>query len=125
MHVYKDLLSQWCKSVCDVKSGMGPCPFCLDYTGREDKERGHQRSEPQGLYGYQPSRIYPMGQPSPPVYILRAPHTAPMPGIPQYRTPTFEPRTRERKIIQIKDPNRNKDKAQGNSEPAALLESYR
>lgn len=71
---------------------------------------GH--SQPPGPYGYQPSIVYPMGQPSPPVYILRAPHTAPMPGMPQYQTPNFEPRARERKIIQIKDPNSNKDVTQ-------------
>ena len=71
---------------------------------------GH--SQPPGPYGYQPSTVYQMGQPSPPVYILRAPHTAPMSGMPQYQTTNFEPRTRERKIIQIKDPNSNKDVTQ-------------
>ena len=69
-------------------------------------------SQPQGPYGggYQPSPVYQMGQPSPsPVYIMRAPGPAPpMPGMQQYQPPTFEPR-REKKIIQIKDPNRNKD----------------
>ena len=42
-----------------------------------------------------------MGQP--PVYILRAP----TPGMPQYPQQTIEPRTREKKIIQIKDPNQS------------------
>ena len=64
-------------------------------------------SQPQGHFGYQPSTVYQMGQPSPPVYIVRAP-TNPMSGMPQYQAQTFEPRTREKKIIQIKDPNSNK-----------------
>ena len=42
-----------------------------------------------------------MGQP--PVYILRAP----TPGMSQYPQQTIEPRTREKKIIQIKDPNQS------------------
>ena len=81
----------------------------LDYTGPEDKGNDHQRSQP---YEYQPSTVYPMGQPPPPVYILRAPPTTPMPEMPQYQTPPYEPRTRARKIVQIKDPNRNKDVTQ-------------
>ena len=52
-----------------------------------------------------------MGQPSPPVYIVRAPPT-PMPGMPQYQAQTFEPRTREKKNIKIKAPNSNKDVTQ-------------
>ena len=35
MHVYKELMP--CKSVCDVKSGIGPLPFRL---GREQKMLG-------------------------------------------------------------------------------------
>ena len=42
-----------------------------------------------------------MGQP--PVYILRAP----TPGMSQYPQQTIEPHTREKKIIQIKDPNQS------------------
>lgn len=45
------------------------------------------------------------------VYIVRAP-AAPMPGMPQFRTQNFGPRVREKKIIQIKDPNSNKDVTQ-------------
>ena len=72
-------------------------------------------SQPQGPYGpYPQTTVYPMGQPSPgPVYIVRAP-AAPMTGMPQFQTQNFEPRThtREKKIIQIKDPNSNKDVTQ-------------
>ena len=64
-------------------------------------------SQPQGPILYQTSPGYPMGQP--PVYILRAP----TPGMSQYPQQTIEPRTREKKIIQIKDPNQsNKDVTQ-------------
>ena len=83
-------------------------------------------SQPQGPYGggYQPSPVYQMGQPSPsPVYIMRAPGPAPpMPGMQQYQPPTFEPR-REKKIIQIKDPNSNKDVTQEilNRQPSGSL----
>ena len=68
-------------------------------------------SQPQGPYGYPQASVYSMGQPSPPVYIVRAP-AAPMTGMPQFQTQNFEPRTREKKIIQIKDPNSNKDVTQ-------------
>ena len=46
-----------------------------------------------------------------------------MTGMPQYQTQTFEPRTRERKIIQIKDPNSNKDMTQEilNRQPSGSL----
>ena len=63
-------------------------------------------SQPQGPILYQTSPGYPMGQP--PVYILRAP----TPGMAQYPQQTIEPRAREKKIIQIKDPNSNKDVTQ-------------
>ena len=48
-----------------------------------------------------------------------------MPGMPQYQAQTFEPRTREKKIIQIKDPNSNKDVTQEilNRHPSASLTS--
>ena len=65
-------------------------------------------SQPQGPYGYPKTKAYLMGQPSSPVYIVRAPAT-PMTGMPHFQTQNFEPRTRENKIIQIKDPNSNKD----------------
>ena len=67
-------------------------------------------SLPQGAY-YPQTTVYPMGQPSPPVYIGRAP-TAPMTGMLQFQTQNFDPCARERKIIQIKDPNSNRDVAQ-------------
>ena len=63
-------------------------------------------SQPQGPLLYQSPPGYPMGQP--PVYILRAP----TPGMPQYPQQTIELRTREKKIIQIKDPTNNKDVTQ-------------
>ena len=64
-------------------------------------------SQPQGSLLYQSPPGFTMGQP--PVYILRAP-TA---GMPQYPQQTIEPRTREKKIIQIKDLNQsNKDVTQ-------------
>jgi len=44
--------------------------------------------------------------------IFDTPPLQAMTGMPQYQTQTFEPRTRERKIIQIKDPNSNKDMTQ-------------
>lgn len=66
-------------------------------------------SQPPGPYGYPPTTVYPMGQPPAPVYIVRAPAPT-MGAMPQYTPPqNFEPRARERKIIQIKDPNSNKD----------------
>ncbi|XP_067049719.1 eukaryotic translation initiation factor 4 gamma 1-like isoform X3 [Acropora muricata] len=63
-------------------------------------------SQPQGPLLYQSPPGYPMGQP--PVYILRAP----TPGMSQFQQQTIEPRTREKKIIQIKDPTSNKDVTQ-------------
>ena len=68
-------------------------------------------SQPQGSPYFQPTTVYQVGQPTPPMYIVRAP-PGPMTGMPQYQTQTFEPRTRERKIIQIKDPNSNEDVTQ-------------
>lgn len=68
-------------------------------------------SQPQGSPYFQPTTVYQVGQPPPSMYIVRAP-PGPMTGIPQYQTQTFEPRARERKIIQIKDPNSNKDVTQ-------------
>ena len=62
------------------------------------------------------------GQPTLPVYIVRAP-TAPMTGMPQFPMQNFEPRALERKIIQIKDPNSNKDVTQEipNRQPSGSL----
>ena len=51
---------------------------------------------------YPQMTVYPIGQPSPPVYVVRAP-TASMTGMPQFETQNFEPLALERKIIQIKD----------------------
>ena len=79
-------------------------------------------SQPQGSPYFQPTTVYQVGQPTPPMYIVRAP-PGPMTGMPQYQTQTFEPRTRERKIIQIKDPNSNKDVTQEilNRQPSGSL----
>ena len=69
-------------------------------------------SQPQGPHDYSPRRkVQPMGQPSSPVFIVKAP-AAPMTGMPHFQTHSFEPRTREKKIIQIKDPNSSKDVTQ-------------
>ena len=79
-------------------------------------------SQPQGSPYFQPTTVYQVGQPTPPMYIVRAP-PGPMTGMPQYQTQTFEPRTRERKIIQIKDPNSNEDVTQQilNRQPSGNL----
>ena len=63
-------------------------------------------SQPQGPLLYQSPTGFTMGQP--PMYIIRAP----TPGMSQYPQQMIEPRTREKKIIQIKDPNSNRDVAQ-------------
>ncbi len=57
------------------------------------------------------------GQPSPPA--------SPIIGMAQFQTQSFEPRTREKKIIQIKDPNSNKDVTQKilNRQPSWSLTS--
>ena len=68
-------------------------------------------SQPKGPHYCPQTKVFPMGQPSPPVYIVRAP-AAPMTGMPHFQTHSFEPRTREKKIIQIKDPNSSKDVTQ-------------
>ena len=70
-------------------------------------------SQGPGHFGYTPQQtIYPIGQPSGPLNIIRAP-AAPMNILQQYSpSQNFEPRARERKIIQIKDPNSNKDVTQ-------------
>ena len=70
-------------------------------------------SQGPGHFGYTPQQtIYPMGQPSGPLYILRAPAT-PMNTIQQYSPgQNFEPRARERKLIRMKDPDSNKDVTQ-------------
>ena len=79
-------------------------------------------SQLQGHYGYQPSNVYPMGQPSPPVYVTTAP-AVPMPGMQQYQAQMFEPRARKKKVIQIKDPYSNKDVTQEilNRQPSGSL----
>ena len=55
--------------------------------------------------------------------VVDTPPVQAMTGMPQYQTQTFEPRTRERKIIQIKDPNSNKDVTQEilNRQPSGSL----
>ena len=70
-------------------------------------------SQGPGHFGYTPQQtIYPIGQPSGPLNIIRGP-AAPMNILQQYSpSQNFEPRARERKIIQIKDPNSNKDVTQ-------------
>ena len=70
-------------------------------------------SQGPGHFVFTPQQTkYPMGQPPGPLYILRTP-AAPMNTIQQYSpSQNFEPRARERKLIQIKDPNRNKDVTQ-------------
>ena len=55
-------------------------------------------SQPEGHFGYQPSTVYQMGQPTPRAFIVRA--------------LTTERRAGEKKNIQIKDPNSNKDVTQ-------------
>ena len=79
-------------------------------------------SQSQGSSYFQPTTVYKGAKPTPPVYIVRAP-PGPMTGMPQYQTPTFEPRTRERKIIQIKNLNSNKDVTQQilNRQPSGSL----
>ena len=79
-------------------------------------------SQPQGSPYFQPTTVYQVEQPTPPIYIVRAP-PGPMTGKPQYQTQTFEPRARERKIIQIKDTNSNKDVTQEilNRQPSKSL----
>ena len=79
-------------------------------------------SQPQGSPYFQPTTVYQVGHPTPPMYIVRAP-SGPMTGMPQYQAQTFEPRARERKIIQVKDPNSKKDVTQEifNRQPSGSL----
>ena len=79
-------------------------------------------SPSQGAYSYLSKTVYSTGQPSSPVHIVRAP-TAPMTGMPQFQTQNFEPHQRERKIIQVTDPNSNKDVTQEilNRQPSGSL----
>ena len=76
-------------------------------------------SQPQGHLIYQSTTGFPMGQP--PMYIVRAP----APTMSQFQPQTIEPRAREKKIIQIKDPNSNKDVTQEilKQKPAGSLAS--
>ena len=69
-------------------------------------------SQGPGHFVFTPQQTgYSVGQPSH-MYILRA-TPPPMNTLPQYSpSQNFEPRARERKIIQIKDPNSNKDVTQ-------------
>ena len=69
-------------------------------------------SQGPGHFVFTPQQTgYPVGQPSH-MYILRA-TPPPMNTLQQYSlSQNFEPRARERKIIQIKDPNSNKDVTQ-------------
>ena len=73
-------------------------------------------SQPQGSPYFQPTGT---AQPTPPMYIGRVP-----PGhMPKYQTQISEPRVRGRKIIRVKDPNRNKDVTQEilNRQPSGSL----
>ena len=72
-------------------------------------------SQPQGSPYFQPTGT---AQPTPPMYIGFPPG-----NMPQYQTQIFEPRVRERKIIQVKDPNSNKDVTQEilNRQPSESL----
>ncbi len=69
---------------------------------------------PQGPFGYPKTTV---GSPSPLVYVT---HTT---GTPQYKIQSFD--TREKNIIQIKDPNSNKDVTQEilNRQPSWSLTS--
>ncbi len=69
-------------------------------------------SQPQGPHDYpQTTKASPTGQLSPPAVIVTAP-AAFMTGMAEFQTQSFEPRTREKNIIQIKVPNSNKDVVQ-------------
>ena len=79
-------------------------------------------SQPQGSPYFQPTTVYQVGQPTPPMYIAIAP-PGPMMGMPHYQAQTFEPCARERKIIQIKNPNSNENVTQEilNQQPSGSL----
>ena len=68
-------------------------------------------SQPQSSPYFKPTTVYQVGQPIPPMCIVNGP-PGPMTEMPQYQTQTFEPRVRERKIIQVMGPNSNKDVTQ-------------
>lgn len=80
--------------------------------------------QPPGPYGYTQTTVYPMRQPSPgPVCIVRAPAAVTRASRPQLQSQSVKPCTREKKIIQIKDPNSNRDVTQEilNREPSGRL----
>ena len=63
-------------------------------------------SQPRGPLSHQLPTRFTMRQP--PVYILRAP----IPGMSRFQQQMIKPRTREKKMIQIIDPNSNRDVTQ-------------
>ena len=65
----------------------------------------------QGSPCFQPTTVYQVGQPTPPMNFVRAP-PGPLTGVRKYQAETFKPRARERKIIHIKNLNSNKDVTQ-------------
>ncbi len=66
-------------------------------------------SQPQGPHDYpQTTKASSTGQPQLAADIVKA-SASPMNGMAQFQTQSFEPRIREKNIIQIKDPNSNKD----------------
>ena len=100
-----------------VDNGQIPGPLQMQYRPQQPMSGAFPPvsgpSQGPGHFVFTPQQTgYPMGQLSGPLYILRAPAT-PMNTIPWYSpSQNFEPRARERKIIQIKDPNSNKDVTQ-------------
>ena len=100
-----------------VDNGQIPGPLQMQYRPQQPMSGAFPPvsgpSQGPGHFGYTPQQtIYPMGQPSGPLYILRAPAT-PMNTIQQYSPgQNFEPRARERKLIRMKDPDSNKDVTQ-------------
>ena len=97
--------------------GQIPSPLQIQYRPQQPTSGAFTSvsgpSQGPGHFVFTPQQTgYPMGQPPGPLYILRAP-AAPMNTIQQYSlSQNFEPHARERKIIQIKDPNSNKDVTQ-------------
>ena len=77
-------------------------------------------SQPQGSPYFQPTTVYQVEQPTPPIYIVGAP-PGPMTGKPQHQTQALEPRAQERKIIQVKDTITNKDVTQAGANVRAQI----
>ncbi len=99
-------------------------PAQMQHVPRQARQGQSSPSKTQGPYDYSQTTVVPTGQPSPPANIVRVP-ASPMTGMPQFRTQSFEPCTRVKKIIQIKDPKRNKDVTQEilNRQPSGSLTS--